>query len=233
MGKFPADELIIQNAGTFEEACQLVAKRIQPKLVDAAERAIEKWVQSQEWRGIFDWWDSKKGVRFYPPDWAVATQAEGIACYEWYVAADGKEPENEYSLTAILGGGRDANGFVFLFAASDAGAKKADFRKFVSDFVANPANKHIDVESAGFHYNEKEASWYLPWRLVPDQVAAQYDQIAAGVEVLGEAFEPLSQALQAIGSAHPFFVRLVAQARRQFKAPGEKKTPASKKKSEK
>lgn len=200
--------LIFENIAMLEDAVKLIDEELSEQVFRAIDKTISHWVRTIGWDGQFKFWSSDSGTYFGPRQWKLGAgerqDEQWIACFE----IDGDDPDDEYWLTLLLAARQGRIGFTFSVNYADhLSIRKAEWKNF-----ARARNRrHPELEAAGFSYDPKSGTWFLPWQIDPKVLAEAYAN-----DAIEDAFGPLTEALKRIETASAVFLELVEAARREL-----------------
>jgi hypothetical protein len=196
-----AAALVIENIAMLEDAMALANGELGEEVFAEIDRVIGHWADARGWKGKFSFWDDETSL--WATEW-VRTGERGQEWIAWFQLAAEDPNEEETWLTLLLGARRGRIGFRFF---EKLGAGRAAWKKNASTFH----QAHPEIEKSGFEYNDKNGSWFLPFKVEAKALAEAYAN-----DALDDVMEPLRDALERVGSVFPIFAELVEAGKRKF-----------------
>ncbi|WP_058553363.1 hypothetical protein [Thiohalocapsa sp. ML1] len=195
-----AAALVIENIAMLEDAMALANGELGEEVFAEIDRVICHWADARGWKGKFSFWDDETSL------WATEWVRIGEGEEQWiaWFELDAEDPDEDTWLTRLLGARRGRIGFAF---HADLGAGKPAWKRFAREFH----QAHPEIEKSGFEYNDKDGSWFLPFKVQAKALAEAYAN-----DALDDAMEPLRDALERVGSVYPTFAELVEAGKRKF-----------------
>ena len=209
-------KLIIENIQILEEAERLLSGDLSQEIYDEIEKVLRdkvsmftgEWSQSNE---LF----SNTFYLFAPRIWGLIHSEDFrvkdyFACYFLTWKSINPEQEVEQHLVTILFK-NSFNVMVFKFFpwfGCYANCTNGLWKKFAT--VQN--EKYPEIESLGFKYSAKKGEWYLPI----DSLNQQWVADCYVEDNLADAMSPITEALDKLYQAHPYFDKIVEAAKAQF-----------------
>ena len=209
-------KLIIENIQMLEESIRLLSGDLSQEIFDEIEIVLQDKLSefSDEWSQSNELFSS--GVCLFAPNkWKLIDSAQlnhkdYFARYRFTWQSTISEQEtNQYLLTAFFNNSYDVMVLKFVsWFNCYARCTKGLWKNFAS--IQN--ENYPEIESLGFKYDSKEGSWFLP-------IASLNQQLVADCYVednLADAMEPITEALDKLYQAHPYFDKIVEAAKVEF-----------------
>ena len=216
MSNKQAGKLIIENIQMIDEAVKLLSGDLSQQIFEEIEKVLQDKLSefSEEWSQSNELFSS--GVCLFAPNkWRLIdseqfNHKDYFARYRFIWQNILSEQEtNQYLLTVFFNNSYDVMVFKFVpWFNCYARCTKGLWKKFAS--IQN--EKYPEIESLGFKYSAKEGEWYLP-------IASLNQQLVADCYVednLVDAMGPITEALDKLYQAHPYFDKIVAAAKAEF-----------------
>ena len=209
-----AGKLIIENIQMLDEAARLLRGDLSQEIFDEIDKLVQEKVSTftEDWDGTYTF--DEDGVYFAPEAWkAVNTKQFRLKDYyaRYVLSYENIDVDNnhtEFWLTGFFSNSFDEMVFKFVpWFNCYARCTNGLWKKFAS--IQN--EKYPEIESLGFKYSAKEGEWYLP-------IASLNQQLVADCYVednLADAMEPITEALDKLYQAHPYFDKIVETAKDQ------------------
>lgn len=204
-----AAALIIRNIAMIEEANRLLQGDLSQKVFGAIDQTIQSWVEALEgleWVGSFDFWNGRWGTYFGPEQWRAGDEEAEHWIASFDLGAIGDNDEEEW-LTALLAACQQRIGFRFSVDRSLLNVGIRAWRAFASE----KNQEYPEIEQAGFQFEPRKGTWFLPWQINADLLAESYVN-----DAIEDALGPLKEALEQIEFVYPAFVNLVESAQENF-----------------
>ena len=210
-----AGKLIIENIQMLEEAIRLLGVDLSQEIFDVIDNLVKEKIDTftEDWDGTYALFE--EGIDFAPVTWkAVSTGQykfeDYFAQYELTYNSIGVDSNSaEYWLTCFF-----SNTFeemVFKFKPN-----RENFTKCIKaswkNFAVSQNEKYPEIESLGFKYSAKEGEWYLPI----DSLNQQWVADCYVEDNLADAMSPITEALDKLYQAHPYFDKIVEAAKAEF-----------------
>ncbi len=197
--------LIIENIAMLEEANRLLQGELSKNVFAAIDKTIQTWAKKMDWDGAFEFW-TEKDFYFGPKQWQPSSE-QSEDWIGWF-SIDAVNPDKEEWLTTLLAARQGEIGFKFtvdyvLFPNVGKRAWRA--------FASQQNHEHPEIEKAGFQFDPREGSWFLPWKIDAKRLAQAYVD-----DAIEDALGPLREALERIKDVDPTLATLVESAQHQF-----------------
>lgn len=211
-----AGKLIIENIQMLDEAIRLLSSNLSQLIFEEIEKVLQDKLSmfSGEWNQGNELF-SNGFCSFSPNKWKqIDTEQfrhkDYFARYSLtWESIHSEQETNQYLLTAFFKNSYDVMVFKFFpWFGCYANCTNGLWKKFA--IVQN--EKYPEIESLGFKYSAKEGEWYLP-------IASLNQQLVADCYVednLADAMGPITEALDKLYQAHPYFDKIVEAAKAQF-----------------
>ncbi|MEG0745500.1 MAG: hypothetical protein RSC45_06345 [Acinetobacter sp.] len=216
MSNIEAVKLIIKNVQYLEQAKTLLEDEISHKLLVAVDAIVQEHIDGLEnWDGTFDL-NGSCLLQFAPTSWQAKQGEEfkyqnfyaryNLDCESNIIGGD----SNHWWLSTFLK--NDIERIVFSFSPYYYNYKEKVNKMKWSKF-ANEQNQLIpQIEQEGFKFNASNGFWYLIVDgIEPKTVIEGYEN-----DDLADALIPITDALDKIKQAHPYFDQIVQAAIEKF-----------------
>ncbi|MGO3918525.1 hypothetical protein [Acinetobacter venetianus] len=217
MSNVNAIKLIIENIQLIEQVKNLLEGELGEKFFNAVDAVIKQSVDSFDERMIAGYnFNEEVDTWFFSPKWKVGESNAPQSNQEWKnvyalyrLWNEGVNDEkNNYYLTDFLE--NDVDRMVFKFEIWRYNINKIPTKDW-KEFVAKINQDYPQLEQLGFKFNP-EGNWYLPIVSLDKQaVIENYER-----DTLEDALTPISDALDIIKQAHPYFDQIVQAAIAKF-----------------
>ncbi len=220
MSNQAAVKLVLENMQLLEQTVTLINGELSEIFFNAVNDLIKETVETfeGEWKGVYDFYEDT--LVFAPQQWQ-ARQSDDFK-YQTYFARYElnsesnimKEKEgNNWWLSNFLDSPNDNMVFsIYPWYASFGKSFTKAGAKTWKAFAAESNQKYPQIEQAGFKFQAKDGSWYIPIAgLDATVVAENYTN-----NTLRDALTPISDALEKLKEAHPYFAKIVQEAIEKF-----------------
>ena len=210
-----AAKLIIENIQLLEQAKNLLENEVHKNIFDVIDKVIKQsvedfdddmiascdfhedqtWFLSTKWKQEpFSFGDTKTWKNLY-------------AFYE--LTNEGcNERSNDWWLTNFFP--NDLDRVIFNFALWKNGFNKTLAKEW-KVFAIQMNNDHPQIEELGFKFNP-EGNWYLPIQSLDQKLVVEnYEN-----DTLEDTLNPITEALEVVKHAHPYFDKIVQAAIEKF-----------------
>ena len=211
-----AGKLIIENIQMLEESIRLLSGDLSQEIFDEIEIVLQDKLSefSDEWSQSNELFSS--GVCLFAPNkWRLIdseqfNHKDYFARYRFIWQNILSEQEtNQYLLTAFFKNSYDVIIFKFFpWFGCYARCTNGLWKKFAT--AQN--EKYPEIESLGFKYSAKEGEWHLPIASLNQQLVAD----CYAEDNLADAMGPITEALDKLYQAHPYFDKIVEAAKAEF-----------------
>ena len=211
-----AGKLIIENIQMLEESIRLLSGDLSQEIFDEIEIVLQDKLSefSDEWSQSNELFSS--GVCLFAPNkWRLIdseqfNHKDYFARYSFTWQSTISEQEtNQYLLTVFFNNSYDVMVFKFVpwfncYARCTKGLWK--------NFAVSQNEKYPEIESLGFKYSAKEGEWHLPIASLNQQLVAD----CYAEDNLADAMGPITEALDKLYQAHPYFDKIIEAAKIEF-----------------
>ncbi|MCU4582997.1 hypothetical protein KTJ32_18540 [Acinetobacter gyllenbergii] len=208
-----AAKLIIENIQLLEQAKKMLEGEISEKLFLTVDKMIKEHIDRfGEWEGYYNF--SEDYLAFAPSHWKAKDTHKFIQNFYARYGLSTKSheiggEESEWWLTSFMENEVDQIVFNFYpWRDNFSMCNVKDWRNF-----ADQQNQiYLQIEQLGFKYNAVEASWYLVVEGIKPYIFSEnYDN-----DTLEYALTPITDALDILKQAHPYFDKIVQAAIAKF-----------------
>lgn len=214
MSNVNAAKLIIENLQLLEQAKALIEGEVGETFFKAVDVVIQQSVDNFNEDMIAEcnyyenetWFLSTKWQKepFKPTD----HKTWKYVCAFYELTNEGGEEENGWALSNCFE--NDVDRMIFNFALWKNGFNKASAKDW-KEFVVKMNQEYPQIEQLGFKFNP-EGNWYLPIASLDKQaVIVNYER-----GTLEDALTPITEALDTLKQAHPYFDQIVQAAIAKF-----------------
>lgn len=211
MSNVNAVKLIIENIQSLEQARKLLEEEISGKLFEAVDEVVKNYMDA-EWDGYYNF--SEDYLAFAPSHWKVKNSNKFHQNYfaRYGLSCENEETDGDYNhwwLSSFLKNDVDRVIFDFYpWQPNFAKCTTKDWKTF-----ANEQNQlKPQIEQAGFKYNTAKGIWYLVVDgIEPEILIENYEN-----DTLADALTPITEALDKLKQAHPYFDQIVQAAIAKF-----------------
>ena len=216
MSNKQAGKLIIENIQMLDEAVKLLSGDLSQQIYEGIEKVLqdklsefsEEWSRSNELLSDFSYPFAPKKWRLIDSEQFRHKDYFARYCLTWE-STHSEQETNQYLLTAFFKNSYDVIIFKFFpWFGCYARCTNGVWKKFAT--AQN--EKYPEIESLGFKYSAKEGEWYLPIDSLSQQLVADcYVE-----DNLADAMGPITEALEKLYQAHPYFDKIVEAAKAEF-----------------
>ncbi|AZN67055.1 hypothetical protein DX910_00705 [Acinetobacter haemolyticus] len=214
MSNINAVKLIIENIQLLEQAKKILEEVVSEKLFLTLDKVIKEHIEGfdGDWDGCYNL--GEDDIVFAPKHWKVKETNKFIQNFyaRYGLSTKSQEvggEETEWWLSTFLQNETDHVVFNFYPWRDNF------FRCTVKDWrdFTNKQNQiYPQIEQSGFKYNAAEASWYLVVEGIKSNIFSKnYDN-----DTLEDALTPITDALDKLKQAHPYFDKIVQTAIEKF-----------------
>lgn len=215
MSNVNAAKLIIENIQLLEQARNLLEGELSEKFLNAVDTVIKQSVDNFDEDIIAEYNFYEDETWFLPAKWQKApfkpedSKTWKYVCAFYELANEGGNDDvNHWWLSVFFK--NDLDRMTFNFVLWKNGFNKASTKDW-KEFVAKINQDYPQIEQLGFKFNP-EGNWYLPIASLDKQeVIENYER-----DTLDDALTPITDALNTLKQAHPYFDQIVQAAIAKF-----------------
>lgn len=215
MSNVNAAKLIIENIQLLEQARNLLEGELSEKFLNAVDTVIKQSVDNFDEDIIAEYNFYEDETWFLPAKWQKApfkpedSKTWKYVCAFYELANEGGNDDvNHWWLSVFFK--NDLDRMTFNFVLWKNGFNKASIKDW-KEFVAKINQDYPQIEQLGFKFNP-EGNWYLPIASLDKQaVIENYER-----DTLDDALTPITDALNTLKQAHPYFDQIVQAAIAKF-----------------
>ena len=215
MSNVNAAKLIIENIQLLEQARNLLESELSEKFLNAVDTVIKQSVDNFDEDIIAEYNFYEDETWFLPVKWQKApfkpddSKTWKYVCAFYELANEGGNDDmNHWWLSIFFK--NDLDRMTFNFVLWKNGFNKASTKDW-KEFVAKINQDYPQIEQLGFKFNP-EGNWYLPIASLDKQaVIENYER-----DTIEDALTPISDALDILEQAHPYFDKIVQAAIAKF-----------------
>lgn len=215
MSNVNAAKLIIENIQLLEQARNLLEGELSEKFLNAVDTVIKQSVDNFDEDIIAEYNFYEGETWFLPAKWQKApfkpedSKTWKYVCAFYELANEGGNDDvNHWWLSVFFK--NDLDRMTFNFVLWKNGFNKASTKDW-KEFVAKINQDYPQIEQLGFKFNP-EGNWYLPIASLDKQaVIENYER-----DTLDDALTPITDALNTLKQAHPYFDQIVQAAIAKF-----------------
>lgn len=210
MNNVNAVKLIIENIQLLEQSKKMIEDEISVKLFEKVDSVIKEKIESFEgieWDGYFKF--SEDYLAFAPSNWKVKDSNKFHQNFYARFSLGCESEDNYWWLSTFLK--NDVDRIVFNFYQWQPNFSKCTTKDWKA--FANEQNQlKPQIEQLGFKYNAASGGWYLIVDgIEPECFIESYEN-----DDLADALTPITEALDKIKQAHPYFDQIVQAAIEKF-----------------
>ncbi|MDM1020913.1 hypothetical protein QSV37_11465 [Acinetobacter sp. VNK23] len=212
MSNVNAAKLIIENIQLLEQSKKMIEDEISIKLFETVDHVIKEKIESfGEWEGDYKFLEYNS-VSFAPSYWKVKDSNKFHQKFyaRYSIGCENEQTDSDYNhwwLSNFLK--NDVERIIFdLYPWYDNFKEKVNNKKW-KEFVSEQDQLNLQIEQLGFKYNAHKGCWYLVVEGIEPEIFIENDDLA-------DALTPITEALDKIKQAHPYFDQIVQAAIAKF-----------------